>query len=56
MTTTKLIASVNFQNEIYTLTLIEVNGKKLYKMCDSNNNCAVKKVLKKEWKEFFKLI
>lgn len=52
----KLITSINFQNEIYTLMTKEINGKKLYKMEDANNNFAIKKVLKKDWKEFFKLI
>lgn len=55
MLTETILKVINFQNEDYTLTLIIVEGKKLYKMCDSHNNCAVKKVLKREWKEFFKL-
>jgi hypothetical protein len=54
-TITTQIAKINFQNEDYTLTKIDNNGKKVYVMEDSSNNRAVKKVLKKEWKEFFKI-
>ncbi len=54
-TITTQIAKIDFQNEDYTLTKIDNNGKKVYVMEDSHNNRAVKKVLKKEWKEFFKI-